>query len=150
MQLKHYLTIGIALGFAFSIGRLFGPKSVEVKEVEKVVYKERQDKDREQNVRKTEKETRLPDGTVIKERTETKETETHTRVQTETSSERTLERSETNRSDWLVSVGYEPAIKDIQDVHYSLSLQRRIVGELYLGVSARDDKTAGLTVSLGF
>lgn len=138
---KFGVLILVALAF-YSIGRFTGPTKVETKEVVKVVYKERVTRDRETS----ERETHLPDGTVVKER----ETRTVTDRNRSADSETSKETKTTNRPDWRLNGGYIPAISGFQQTRYTLGIERQIIGEIYAGVVATSDKTFGITISIGF
>jgi hypothetical protein len=135
---------------AFSLGRFTGPKKVEVKEVQKTVYVEKEQREREQNVTETEKETRFPDGTVVREKTKTKETQSKTKTSTEARETKVSERSIESRPSWRIGIAYEVSIESGREVHYSLILERQLLGEIYLGGIIGTDKSAGLVLSLGF
>src|SRR5689334_1408695 len=93
MNQKMVIGAVVLSAVTFSLGRFSSPKKVEVKEVEKIVYVEKEKKEREQNVKETEKETRLPDGTIITERTKTKETQTKTESQIQAQEDKTTSRT---------------------------------------------------------
>lgn len=138
---KFGLFAVIALAF-YSIGRFTGPTKVETKEVQKIVYQERQVKERERNTR----ETRLPDGTVIRE------TNSNVRVDTDrsTKSETSKETATTSRPNWRASGGYVPMIPGFQEPRYSIGLERQVISEIYAGITVTSDKTVGLSISIGF
>lgn len=148
MNQKKLIAAGAALVIAFLAGRYFGPQEVQIKEVEKVVYKESLKQDRNQNVREVEKETRLPDGTVIKERIKTKETETLTDYRTEIEKRKEKSQVITSRPDWRLGLVYEPAIPNHQEDAYTGLIERRIFSEIYLGVSIGNE--LGVILSIGF
>jgi hypothetical protein len=125
---------GIGLLIAFFAGRFTAPKNVQTRETE--------NQRREQNVREDKKETRLPDGTVIIETRKEKETVTEKQKESKSKTE--------SRPSYRVGLVYEPAIRGFQDVTYQVVLEKRILGELYVGVAARSEKTVGITLSLGF
>lgn len=138
---KVGVLIVVALAF-YSIGRFTGPTKIEVKEVQKVVYKERVRRDRETS----ERETHRPDGTVVKER----ETRTVTDRNRDVDSETSKETKTTSRPNWRINGGYIPAIQNFQETRYQLGIERQIIGEIYAGVIATSDKTVGVTISIGF
>jgi hypothetical protein len=148
MNKKHIVIAAVIAAVFFSLGSFLGPKEVEIKEVEKIIYKESKRTDRNQNVKEIEKETRLPDGTIIKERIKTKETETITDLRTEVdkSSEKTSITKA--RPNWRLGLIYEPAIKGLQEETYTGLVERQILGEIYLGVSV--GRELGLVFSIGF
>ena len=125
---------------SFLSGKFLGPARVEIKEVEKIVYKENQE------IKKnySKKEVILPDGTKTIETTIN--SDKHSEVNSETSKEK--DTITTNRPDWHLSVGYELNADKVQS--YSLSIQKRIFSELYIGVSANTQQTFGVSIGLGF
>lgn len=135
---------------AFSLGRFSGPKKVEFKEVQRTVYIEKEQKEKEQNVKETEKETRFPDGTIVKEKTKTKETQTKSETKTEAFQSKETVRKVESRPSWRVGLGYSISIEVGHEVSYSLEIDRRLIGEIYLGGVVSTDKTVGLVLSLGF
>ncbi len=139
---KHYVCLVVVAAACYSIGRFTGPTKVETKEVQKVVYKERVTRDRETS----ERETKLPDGTVIKER----ETRTVTDRDRSNESETTKEMQTTNRPTWRISGGYMPSIPSFQEPRYTAGLERQVIGEIYAGIVVGSDKTIGVTISIGF
>ncbi len=146
MTQKVVITVIAVAVVAFSLGRFASPKSVETKEVEKIVYVESKKKEREQSV--TEKETRLPDGTVIKEKT--KETKVRSESEKEVQSLKVSESKTTNRPSWRIGFGYEVPSEDLHEVYYSLTIERRLFGEIYLGGMVDTQKHIGLTINIGF
>ncbi len=149
MNFKKYLVAIALLLAAYTTGRFSGPSKVEIKEVEKIVYRESETKDRNLNSNETSKETRLPDGTVIIEKIKNKEYETRSERNTSTQSERILEKKTEARPNWHMGVVYEPAIMETQAVRYTGLIERRIMGEFYIGLSGSSEKTVGLSFSLG-
>lgn len=136
-----YLKLSAALVVGFLCGLYFGPKKTE----ERVVYRDRIVKDEKRDVVTRTKETRLPNGTKI---TETiKEDKTVTRVdrRIDLDSVKKVE----SRPDWRVGVGYKSALPT-QRESYSLQIERRIVGEIYVGATASTDRTVGVVISFGF
>jgi hypothetical protein len=150
MNYKKYIAPALIAVVAFSLGRFATPAKVELREVEKIVYQQNESTEKDTNTVVTEKETRLPDGTIIKEKTKDQKTSTKTEKEIREDKERSLEKIVENRPGYRVGFGYEPAIVNFQPVRYTLMVERRIFSELYLGVSASSEKTFGLVVSLGF
>lgn len=126
----------------FSAGKFLSPAKVETKEVEKIVYKERTD-----TTKKTDKkETIHPDGTrVIETVTETKRTKDKS-----ADIETIKQTATTNRKDWLVTLGYSPATYINSEQSYTLSIQRRMFSEVYLGAYVTTQKTIGISIGVGF
>lgn len=150
MKLKKYGLAGLILVAAFSIGRFSAPKKVEIKEVVKEVVRESSHVDRNQNLVEIVKETRMPDGTVVRETRKEKETSTQTGRQRDSSTSRESSHTVEVRPSFRVGGVYQPAIKGFQSDGYGLILEKRLFSELYVGVLAQSDKTVGLTLSLGF
>lgn len=142
MEYKRYALAGLALALAFSAGRFSAPVKVETREVEHVV----DNVNRNQNVIETTKETRMPDGTVVKETRKEKETSTQTERESQTSKTQNIE----NRPGYRIGILYEPAIKGFQNQSGALILEKRIFSEVYIGISVSTNHTAGVTLSLGF
>ncbi len=150
MNYKTILIVVAALTAAFSIGRFSAPKKIETREIERVVYRENENINRNQNLIEVITETRLPDGTIIKETRKEKETSTQTERQRDSSSETIKSTSIQTRPSFRVGALYEPSIEGFQEDSYSLIVEKRIVSELYMGISVSSNKTVGITVSLGF
>lgn len=150
MNQKLVITVIVIAAVAFALGRFSSPKKMEVKEVEKIVYRDRETKEKDQNVKEVEKETRLPDGTVIKEKTKIKETQSRTLTETESQKDQRSEKRIENRPSWRIGLSYEVPYRDVQEVHYSLILERRLFGEVYFGGIISTDRTVGLMLSFGF
>ena len=151
MTKKQIAGVVVLIAVAYSVGRYTGPTKVEVKEVEKVVYQERVKKDSERTVERNIRETTLPDGTVIKEILQTRNTKTKTDTDTSSTKESVSTSSITNRPSWRVGLGFDPSIPSIQEgPHYSLRVERQIISELYIGVQVDSRKQAGISLSIGF
>jgi hypothetical protein len=150
MKLKQYGLAALALVAAFSVGRFSAPKKVEIKEVERVVTRDNTTIDRNQNFVEVTKETRMPDGTFVKETRKEKETVTQTERQLDSTSMRESSKTVEVRPSFRVGGVYQPAIKGFQGDGYGLILEKRILSELYVGVLGMSDKTLAITLSLGF
>lgn len=135
------LTLAVGL-VGFSIGKFTGPAKVEIKEVEKIVYRESTNVSRD----KYKKETVLPDGTTIREEGST--TKKNTEIGVDKESEK-LSKTDA-RPDWRLNVTYQPTLVTFQDQNITLDLQRRIIGEVYLGLSVSTQKTVGISLGVGF
>lgn len=150
MEYKKY-AIGVVLLLAsFSIGRFSAPRSVTTKDSEHSEVKQNEDVNRNQNVVETTKETRLPDGTVVTETRKEKDTSTQIARETNTEIQKISSTQTEVRPSFRIGLGYEPAIKGFQDNTYSVTLEKRLFSEFYVGVSAGSRRTIGVTVSLGF
>jgi len=111
----------------------FAPKKVEYKEKIKVVEVVKQE------VRTITKFEKRPDGTTTKTITE------ETINENKKSSSKELSKKITPiKKDWFVTGTYSI------DNDYSISVQRRIILDLYAGIYARSDKEIGITVSYSF
>ncbi len=148
--MKKYIVMMVLLVAAFSAGRFSSPAKVETKEVEKSVQQTDESVNRNQNVTEVTKETRLPDGTVIKETRKEKETSTQKESESLTDKEKSSSKVVENRPDWRVGGIYEPGFSSFQSDSYTLMLERRMFSELYLGVSYSSRNTVGIAISLGF
>lgn len=140
---------GLACLISYSAGRFTSPAKVETIEVERVVYKDRVVKDTEKDVTTKTKETTLPDGTKIKETTKEDKSKSKSERESSAASEIIKEMKTENRPNWRVAGIYSPALPN-QETTYGLTIERRIVGEVFLGVTASTDKTVGLVLSFGF
>lgn len=148
---KRQIMVAIVLvATSYSVGRFTGPTKVEVKEVEKVVYQERVKKDSERTVERNIRETTLPDGTVIKEVLQTRNTKTKTDSDTSAVRESSSSQTTTNRPDWRIGLGYNPTIPSFQEQSYSFRLERQLIGELYAGVQLDSRRQVGFSLSIGF
>lgn len=128
MNRNHFILICLALAVAFSAGRFMGPKQVEIKEVEKIVYKESESKNEKKNTNFEIIETILPDGTKTTRRVRNRSTETQVDTNKELQKDTSKESKTLSRPDW--SVGVYTNREDI-----SATLDRRIFGGIMFGVS---------------
>lgn len=129
---KSILLIGMIALASFSAGRFLGPREVETKEVEKIVYKEREVKDETKDTKSTRKEIVRPDGTREIEIIRETQKAAHSDTQSETSQEKLSESKTTNAPNW--SVGLYKGSDG-----YLGTLDRRILGGLFIGVYGRTD-----------
>lgn len=130
MKSNHYKFIVLLLVVAFCAGRFSGPKTIETKEVEKIVYKDRIVKDEKTKLRSERRETTLPDGTKIREIIRDRDTETRTDTKREISEEKSKETKQGNQSTW--SIGLYTNREFLAG-----TLDRRILGGLFLGIYGR-------------
>jgi hypothetical protein len=143
MSTKYKYAIAMALLIiAFSVGRFSAPKSVQTKETETTHI----DQNKDQDVVETSKETKLPDGTVIIEKREEKET----KVQTVTNIEKQTTQTVEVRPSYRVGVSYDPPIKGFQDTLYSVTIEKRLFSEFYIGLTGNSRHELGISLSLGF
>lgn len=138
MKLNKKILVYIlgALGL-FALGRYTAPVSTktEVKVVE--VIKEVEKKNEIKRERVIEK----PDGTKVTERT----TETHTERETDTFKDSQKKESKTTTKQWSIGV-YKNIIGD----SYTLTVDRQILGPIYLGVYGRSDSEFGFGIRFEF
>lgn len=128
------IAVVVLLAVGFGVGRYTVPeKSTEQTIVEKELKKEETVIVRE--------ETR-PDGTKIKETTNTTKKETAKRTET-------IKIVESKKPDWKVAglVGYN--FNKVKPV-YGAVVERRILGNIFVGAWGTTDQQAGLSVSLEF
>lgn len=116
---------------AYQYGKSQAKVITETKEVEKVVEK--------RNVITVTKEVTKPDGT--KEKTTVVEDKTQTSSVVEKS-------ASTKKPDWFVAAGAAVGI-DIKPV-YMVEANRRVLGDVFVGVYGTTDKQVGLKVGLEF
>ena len=129
MGLKDLLALLIAASIGSGVGYYFAPGKVKI--VEKVQIKN--------NIKTVE---------VIKKDPAGNETKTVTTV--DLSQSESAKQTEKNRAqrDWLVGGGSSWQLNGKQTI--MVSVQRRIIGELYFGVYGSSDKSAGLGLSFRF
>jgi hypothetical protein len=133
-QWKITLIIAVC---AFACGKFLSPP----KTVEKIVYRESTSQESDTSHTTKKKEIIKPDGTKITETT------TKSDKKTKKTSDISLDKQKTveNRPDWHVNVVYWPSIQS-----YSVDIQRRILSEIYIGVSASQDRKFGVSIGVGF
>lgn len=134
MNLKQYSLVALLILVAFSVGRFLGPKEVEIKEVETVVYKERETKEEDKQTRSTRRETVSPDGTRTIEIIRESDKKSRTDSRTEIESERSLESKSSNQSNWSIGI-----YKGEQS--YLGTVDMRVIGGVFVGVYGRSDLT---------
>ncbi len=132
MNRNHFILLFVALAAAFSAGRFMGPKQVEVKEVEKIVYKERVSSDETKNTNFEIIETTLPDGTKTRHRIRQRSTQTRLDSSKEADIERSKDIKTTLQSDWSVGVYRSREA-------FAATIDRRILGGIFLGVFGRSE-----------
>lgn len=143
---KAVLVVIAVICFAF--GYQFGTGRVQTKEVEKIVYRDRVVENKESQIDRNTRETRLPDGTVIKETIQSRNT--RTRVDSESSLSSDRELTKTARPEWRITGGYQPPIPSFQESRWSVGLEKQLIGELYGGLSVTSERTVGFSLSLGY
>jgi uncharacterized membrane protein YfhO len=146
---KHLLTLGIAVA-AFLGGNYLGPKKTQIKEVEKIVYRESVDSKTNSKRTVVKKEVKRPDGTIEIETSTSIDRSTDKKTDVTLDRENSKEVKTDNRSDWRLNANYYPEIIGIQDKSAAFDLQRRILGELYIGLSVNTQKQLGISFGIGF
>lgn len=150
-MIQKALIVLLLMGIAGACGFYFAPgkvetKTVEVlKEIEKVVYRE----NRHVNTKII--ETIKPDGTIVKETYIVDETVVF--VDKEKEVERIKEAMkivETQKPQWKVSASTNILGKDKPLDVYQLSVDRRILGPIFVGIYGRTDKEFGAGVGIEF
>lgn len=150
MKKKYYIAVAIAMVAAFSVGKFLTPAKVEIREVEKIVKQESEKRNEDKRIIKVVRETIRPDGTIVKETRQEKESSTQTERDSTEQTERLKEEIRENRPDYRVGVVYHPDIDTIQTDNYSLTLERRLFSQVFMGVLVGIDKTIGVSLSFGF
>lgn len=146
--MNDYLKLALAAlligGLGYAAGRYVQPAKVEIKKEVEVKEVEVTRK----NIVTVTHEEKRPDGTVITDsRTEDKSTEA-TRTDTKSKESTTI----TNvKPQWKVSGGAGVKYNEIslQPV-YTVGVERRILGPIFVGAYGRTDKEVGLSVSVEF
>lgn len=136
-----YLKICGALLVGLLAGLYFSPKEKE----EKIVYRDRVVKDVKRDVVTRTKETKLPDGTKITETVKEDKSVTREDRQVDV----THVKKEISRPEWRIGVGYKPALPS-QMESYTFMVERRLLGEIYVGATASTDRTVGVVFTVGF
>jgi hypothetical protein len=127
----------VALVIGYAVGRHLQPAKIETREVVKEVEKIKRD------VVIVEKKITRPDGTIVEEKTTTDKSKSET---SKSSDKRTVV---SNRNNWLVGAGIEGQISELTPV-YRFEVQRRILGPILVGASARTDGYVGAILSVEF
>jgi hypothetical protein len=91
--------------------------------------------------------------TVIKERTRpdgTTEKETVIVDNSKESSTKTFEQKIMKKNDWFVAGGVEARNLQFNDPIYRVEVNRRVLGDIFVGVSANTDRSLGVQVGFSF
>lgn len=141
-NIKIYCIALVLCVLSYFGGKYTNPPSATNKESEIV-----KEKKKTETTRTTDKkETTLPDGTKI--------VETVTRTERKTDSEKNKETSKEtvvkSRPEWRTNLTYLTRIDKLEEKTFVADVQKRILGEIYLGVSASTQKQIGLSISIGF
>jgi hypothetical protein len=135
---------------SFSAGKFSSPTKVETREVERVVYRDRTIKDVAKDVIKRTTVVTKPDGTVTRETIVEDRSKAHSDSTSEGSSEKSVLTKVDSRPDWRIGGIFKPDVYGFQTYEYAVTLERRIIGEVYAGLSVSSDKTLGIVLSIGF
>jgi len=125
------LAVGLLIGFGLG-SQLFPKVKTETVEVQKDVIKK--------DIRTIVKEVIRKDGTIEKETVivdnskESKEIKNTTRV---------------SKSDWHVAASAAKSLS-LETMTYTVSAERRILGDVFVGMNVNSEKQVGLTVGLEF
>lgn len=88
------------------------------------------------------KEVVKPDGT--------KETVTTIVDRSKESSKKTLEQIVTKKNDWFVAAGAEAKLNELNTPSYKVEVNRRIIGDIFVGATANTQGTVGLQIGFTF
>ncbi len=91
--------------------------------------------------------------TIIKEQTNPDGSSTKETIIVDNSKESSTKKFEqitTKKNDWFVAAGAEARLNGLNDPIYRLEVNRRILGDIYVGASGRTDGTVGLQVGFSF
>lgn len=91
--------------------------------------------------------------TIIKERTNPDGTSTKETIIVDNSKESSTKKFEqiiTKKNDWFVAAGAEARLSELNNPIYRIEVNRRILGDIYVGASGRTDGTVGLQVGFSF
>lgn len=88
------------------------------------------------------KEVVKPDGT--------KETTTTIVDHSKESSKKTLEQVIAKKNDWFVAAGVEARLNNLNEPSYKIEVNRRILGDIFVGATANTQGTLGLQVGFTF
>jgi hypothetical protein len=130
MSRNKFIFCCLVILAAYCAGRFTGPKHVETKEVEKIVYKDRVKKDETTETHVETRETVLPDGTRIKETIRGRKKETHTEAERQAQTEKSKEYKANNQSTWSIGLYTDRSF-------IAGTVDRRIIGGLFFGVYGR-------------
>lgn len=134
MQKKTIISLSVILILVSSaLTYFFGPKKVEYKEKIKLVEVVKTE------VRLVTRKEKRPDGTTI-------ETTIQEQIKEDikTKDKEVAKKVTPIKRDWFVTASIST------DKDYTISVQRRIVFDIYAGIYARSDKEIGLAVSYSF
>lgn len=145
----HLITVVLCL-VCFSAGKFLTSPKVDIKEVEKIVYKERSTTKTDTNHTVDKKETIKPDGTRIIETSSSTQRTSDKKTDIDTAKDSSKSHVTESRPDWHITATYIPVMYGHSIQSYGLDIQRRIFSEMYLGVSVSTQKTIGVSIGIGF
>lgn len=88
------------------------------------------------------KEVVRPDGT--------KETVTTIVDHSKESSKKTLEQVVMKKNDWFIAAGAEAKLNNLNEPSYKIEVNRRILGDIFVGATANTQGTLGLQIGFTF
>lgn len=143
MKAKYWLALVMIAGVGgYFVARYTIPPEVKIKE--KIVTKEVEVE--RKNVQTTTREEIRPDGTKITE-TVTKDLTVSTKKARTKAKAKTLVKN--SRPQWRVGVGAVTRLENLQ-IDYTVSVERRILGPVFVGLQGGTHGYGGLMVGLEF
>ena len=91
--------------------------------------------------------------TIIKERTNTDGSSTKETIIVDNSKESSTKKFEqitVKKHDWFVAAGAEARLSELANPSYKLEVNRRIIGDIYVGATANTRGSVGLQVGFSF
>lgn len=150
MSTKNIIILSlVVLAITFATGRMSVSKKIEIKEVEKIVYKERVDQDKQVNDHKKTVIVKKPDGTVTTTVTDSNITDTKTDTQIDLTKTDTKSKTVTPMNigmNFSLLAGINAA-NPVGGFIYGLSITKPLLGPVTFGLSLFTDKH--VFVSLG-
>lgn len=138
----------VAVVGAFFTGQMFAPKEVEIKEVERVVYKERKQVEEKSDKQVRRKTITLPDGSKVVDEIITTKKRSRKKQDIALEDVKVKEKKVKIRPEWRAGVIYSPPYR--QRENYIITVEKRLFSEVYMGVSASTNQTYGISISIGF
>lgn len=118
---------------AFLAGRYFSPKQVETKEVEKIVYKEKERSNEDRHTHVEIQEITLPDGTKVVQTVSDERTHAEREASKETETSREVSsKSNSLQPQWSIGIYTDKETVDG-------SVDRRILGGLFIGIHGHSE-----------
>lgn len=136
MSVKAQVVIGLAL---LALGAYIGRATVVPAEQTSI---EQTDKEQiKKDIKTVTKETRNKDGSVVIE------TVVVDKSKEKKSTVTVFEQTKLEKTDWFLQVTAD-SVRLVESPVYGLSVNRRVLGPLYLGISAKTDRTVGASVGI--